>query len=192
MIVRAVSAKTAYVLISPRPVNGHRPDSRRKKLQPAAFRSSFRNSLNKARSAVWRLEIIFLRIAAFEAIAISGARDAKNSLSCSFTRSQGGLPITQEKPSDQPVFGSMSAELLPTRKIWGNSTCQWKKRYWRVSSATRSSAAARFSELSSAPKFSRTAWVMAVERVASVLGWTKAAHQASARSFWMRRSGDAA
>ena len=72
--------------------------------------------------------------------------------------------------------------------MWGNSTCQWKKRYWRVRSATCCSAAARFRELSSAAKFSITWWVIAVERVTSVFGWTKAAHQASARSFWMRRS----
>ena len=36
---------------------------------------------------------------------------------------------------------------------------------------------------------SRTAWVIAVERVSSVLGWTKAAHQASASSFWVRQFG---
>ena len=33
--------------------------------------------------------------------------------------------------------------------------------------------------------------MIAVARVSSVLGWTKAAHQASASSFWMRRSGEA-
>ena len=100
--------------------------------------------------------------------------------------------MTQEKPPDQPVFGSMSVAPLPTRKMWGNSTCQWKKRYWRVRSATSCSAAARSRVPASAAKFSRTAWVIAVERVSSVLGWTNAAHQASARSFWMRRSGEAA
>ena len=40
--------------------------------------------------------------------------------------------MTQEKPPAQPVAGSMSVAPLPTRKMWGNSTCQWKKRYWRV------------------------------------------------------------
>ena len=63
-----------------------------------------------------------------------GLREAKNSCSWSLTRSQGGLPMTQEKPPDQPVAGSMSVAPLPTRKMWGNSTCQWKKRYWRVRS----------------------------------------------------------
>ena len=89
-----------------------------------------------------RAAIIFLRAAAFAAFAISGWRAAKNSCSWSLTRSQGGLPMTQEKPPAQPVAGSMSVAPLPTRKMCGNSTCQWKKRYWRVRSMTRSSAAA--------------------------------------------------
>ena len=53
--------------------------------------------------------------------------------------------MTQEKPPAQPVAGSMSVAPLPTRKMCGNSTCQWKKRYWRVRSVTSSSAAARSS-----------------------------------------------
>ena len=40
--------------------------------------------------------------------------------------------MTQEKPPAQPVAGSMSLAPSPTRKMWGNSTCQWKNRYWRA------------------------------------------------------------
>ena len=124
--------------MSPWPVSGYRPDSRSRWLQPAALRSSASNSSNSARSAGLSLSaraaISFLRAAAFAALAISGLREAKNSCSWSLTRSQGGLPMTQEKPPAQPVAGSMSVAPLPTRKMWGNSTCQWKKRYWRVRS----------------------------------------------------------
>ena len=47
-----------------------------------------------------------------ERFAAAGSLTLKNSCSWSLTRSQGGLPITQEKPPDQPVCGSMSVSAV--------------------------------------------------------------------------------
>ena len=67
--------------------------------------------------------------------------------------------------------------------------CQWKKRYWRVRSWTISSPAAGSECPLSAPNASRIAWVIAVARVTAALGWTNAAHQASASVSGARYSG---
>ena len=63
------------------------------------------------------------RSAAFTADAIVGADNAKNSRSCNFSRSHGGLPITQSNP--------------PASKTAANVCFQSIARSWTPLSATR-------------------------------------------------------
>ena len=88
-------------------------------------------SCNAGGSSALSASIIFLRIAAVLASAISlRPTEAKNSLSWIFMRSQGGFPTTQVNPPCQPVVDSApEVSESGTVKMPGNSRCQWKKRY---------------------------------------------------------------
>ena len=62
-------------------------------------RTSFVNPLWYAGSfAIGICAILFFRSSALTASAVLGSVNEKNSRSCTLTRSQGGLPITHEKP----------------------------------------------------------------------------------------------
>ncbi len=178
---RSVSVKTAYVLMSPRPVSGKRALTRKKWLSPSARRLAASNSAyRRAPSRSSRSSVMSrLRAEAFLAPAIRGSRWAKNSCSWSLTRSHGGLPTTASNPPAQPVPGWTPVPVSGTANTSGNSRCQWKKRYCSRNSRISAwvvSGTADWLRLRNA----RNTWSVGASGAPSCLGQTKAAHQASA------------
>ena len=81
-----------------------------------------------------RAAISFLRAAAFAAFAISGRRDGEELLFLELDPFPGRVADDAGEAAG-PAGGRVDAWApLPTRKMCGNSTCQWKNRYWRVRS----------------------------------------------------------
>ena len=126
------SANSAYVLTSPRPVSGKRPpfsrrhshEARRRFGQPLGrlefiVEATFGDCREAPPSA---RQSTRPRAAALGAAAISGSRLAKNSCSCSLTRSHGGLPTTQSNP--------------PSAMTSANTSGQWRRRRHRAALST--------------------------------------------------------
>ncbi|CAM5320868.1 hypothetical protein SCANM63S_00616 [Streptomyces canarius] len=194
----AASAKTAYVLTSPRPASGKRPEPRSRWLTPSERRRAAMNSACRARSAssslVASASIRRSRAALLAAFATEASRVAKNSCSWSLTRSHGGFPSTQLNPPFHPVRSSTPGACgsASTRNTSGNSRCQWKKWYSARSRATFSTVpAGRLAPPSAACRASRESVVSAGGKassarldpsVRSVFSQTNAAHHASASS----------
>ena len=72
----------------------------------------------------------------------------------------------------------------------GNSTCQWKKRYWRARSLDLFLGGGQFEGAIGPRELLEDRMRDGGRRVSSVLGRTNAAHQASASSFASRSSAD--
>ena len=95
--------------------------------------------------------------------------------------------MTQENPPLQPVFGSSPPS--PTVKMPGNSRCQWKNRYWRASVGSVDDCCPARLWFFGQGAQGGVGDALARSCGAPVLGWTKAAHQASATSLAAIRSG---
>ena len=128
-----------------------------------------------------------VRAAALGACAISGEREAKNSCSCSLTRSHGGFPRRQEKPPGHP--SGPPSLVLGSPKTSGNSRFQWKNRYSSASRCTSATMSASAGLSGLAAILSSTSCVTGVVAPGSK-GHTNAAVQASAWSREVRTASD--
>ena len=121
---------------------------------------------------------------------MDGSTVLKYFLSSKSTLSHGGLPRTQVKPPDQPVAGSTVGSVSPgTRKISGNSRCQWKKPYSDLSLAISVAVAGGIPAVPCSRSARKTRLTMA-GGASLVLRQTNAAHQASATWWLCSFSGD--
>ena len=103
------------------------------------------------------------------------------------------MPITQEKPPDQPVLGSMSVSAVAHAEDVRELDVPVEE---AVLAGEVGDQALGGGQVQGAVVGGEVLQHGVGDRdgrgCTSVLGWTNAAHQASARSFWMRRSEDAA
>ncbi len=190
----SVCRELTPLTVSPFAHNGNTPESPAKWNVPLTARRASRYRL-PASGCSRSHSAMRVRRAVPEISAISGATTLKYFLSSKSTLSQGGLPTTHENPPAHPVTGSTapgSADASPssgTRKISGNSRCQWKKAYWSrrrtISSCVERGAASPPGSCS--PR--NTLWVTA-GGASSRLTHTNAAHQASARCRACRYSAE--
>ena len=120
----------------PEAARGNRPVVETSKATASASRLEARNASRRVGSVSDSASIALRRAAAVFAVAIAGARSAKNSRSWSFTFSHGGLPITASNPPVHPVVSSSLGSRLARPNTAGKARCQWKKWCCRESPRT--------------------------------------------------------